>query len=151
MNNSKCMPFSFTISLSKKKSKWMLSYPASYSNCNHPNSMTCPLFSSCVVCVWEIWGSMPMLEQSTDVCFRRDMEMAPFRRRGRSYGHRRNRVAWNTENTFSGHAEATSLNSPEDSFPLGSQLFIHTGFDHPTIFSSFFIFRPFHVGLTRTL
>lgn len=94
-----------------------------------------------------------MLEQSTGVCFRRDMEVAPFLRRRGVYGCRGNRVAWNPESTFSGHAEATSLNSPEDSFPLGSQLFIHIGFDHPThfIFSFFIIFRPFHVGLTRTL
>lgn len=87
-------------------------------------------------------GSMPVLEQSTDVCFRRDRETAPLLRRRGIDGYRGNCVAWNTDSTFSGHAEATSLNLPEDSFPLGSQLFIHIGFDHPTrfIFSSFIIF-----------
>lgn len=126
---------------------------ASYSHCNYPNSRTCNLFSSCVGCVLSvcvILGSMSMPEQSKDMCFRRDMEMASFWRRDRIYGYKRYLMAWNAESTFSGHVKGTSLNLPKDSFLLGSHLFIHTSFDHPTrfIFRSF-IFRPFHIGLAR--
>ena len=98
-----------------------------------------------------IFKSMLLPVQSENVCFRRGLALASFLRRDRFMPTKGTLMAWNTKSTFSGHAEVTSLNLPKDAFPLGSQLFIHTGFDLPTcfIFNSSFIFRPFRIGLAR--
>lgn len=153
MKSPKCILFSFTSSLSKETSKRIFSSPARYSNCNYSNSKTRGVSSSCAVdvCVYVTFKSMSMLEPSTGVSFRTDRERASFLRRGRIMATKGTQWPGTPESTFSEHAEVTSLNLPADSFPLGSQLFIHTDFDYPTcfIFNSSFIFRPFHIRVNK--